>query len=661
MYEILKRALDEALTAAYAGELPAGAEEVAFSEGFEREMRGLIRKTDRPIRKYVRFLTVAACAAIAVGCAVLLPRLLSQPVPVVPGESVTTTESAAQAEDRPEESASAVETETTPEEEIPDREISDENPGAAGGFLPPDEDENADVTERDNEVAGSSGNASAVSSDEETGVAQTEETDAPADDSDDEDADDDWVDESEAEWVDDSDDDDVSSDDSDDDAWDSDEATDESALPALAQKETLNEEIEALIGCSLADSYLQSGDFLIDGKFYSVPIVEGIDPETYRDPALAERIGAAEYLGDELPETELALALFWGNVGKEPPVIQPIRDSDQSDRNHYGELYFGEDSEIGDEEDEFVMPISAPYLEFFRNGIVVVYMNGYSGTAVYRLDDETLSVLTERVEARHKQSEPKTVGALAKRLGTAEDYAQVIVTISRYYDCTMYGALSDGSFLAELLEKYKKEKLAKPDSTAFVSVPIRIALTSKKTLQTESFDFYADGTVIVSGNKRFMVDPADVRAILTEYCRQKKLPAPVFYETLGEYLSDKNFTTLTASWREPADGGSALYLSGDSAEIRALVEAGMAESAYLPGEEGFVPAQTEHIRLEPEGWSSSLYLSRDRIMVGRAYVRRVFAAPEGLYDKILAILEEKGTDPYAAQDGDYFDDDVEDD
>ena len=50
MHEILKRALDEALTAAYAGEIPVGTEEVAFSEGFEREMCNLIRKTDRPFR-----------------------------------------------------------------------------------------------------------------------------------------------------------------------------------------------------------------------------------------------------------------------------------------------------------------------------------------------------------------------------------------------------------------------------------------------------------------------------------------------------------------------------------------------------------------------------------------------------------------------------------
>ncbi|MDE7234144.1 MAG: hypothetical protein K2N29_03700, partial [Ruminiclostridium sp.] len=151
MYEILKRALDEALTAAYAGEIPVGAEEVAFSEGFEREMRGLIRKTDRPIQKYIPILTAAACAAIAIGCAVLLPRLLSNPVPVEPNEDSTATVTSPAPIDEPVESSSTAG--TTPDEP---HEIQDENPSAAGG-VSDDKEDTTEWDDEDGDVAGENG------------------------------------------------------------------------------------------------------------------------------------------------------------------------------------------------------------------------------------------------------------------------------------------------------------------------------------------------------------------------------------------------------------------------------------------------------------------------------------------------------------------------
>lgn len=708
MHEILKRALDEALTAAYAGEIPVGAEEVAFSEGFEREMRGLIRKTDRPIQKYVPILTAAACAVIAIGCAVLLPRLLSHSIPVEPNETGTATVTSPAPISEPVESTSVLETD--PDE--PDA-IHDANPGAAGIIVPPDdgnpnygpgpdefEDENPgaagdavedeeDMTEWDDEdddvggengvpvVTGSSsvtvdpapqdpedfpaaGIPDSEETEEDSSDSADENTETEGDDTDDEDTDvDDEDDDSEniiiddSDHEDDSDDDDAAYDDSDDDDmdYDNDEAADESALPPIAKRASLNGEVWALLGCSLADSYLHSGNFMIDGKFYGVPIVEGIDPETYRDPALAKRIGAAKYIEGE-PE-EIGLPLFWGNIGKEPPAINPTYESDQSDRNHYDELYFEGDRWIEDVEDEDEDDDPTVYLEFFRNGIVRVFRDGYSGSAYYRLDDETLETLIERIETRFRTSEPETVGDLMKQLGSAEDYARVYVSVTNYYDCTMTGTLSDGSFLADLLQKYKKEKLQTGSNSEYA--PIRIELVSRKTLRTEYFVFYADGTVRVGGDKFFKADEADVRAILTEYCRQKNLPAPVFYETLGEYLEGKNFTTLTYVCLYGNDWRSDFLLNGDSAELRALIEEYAAESTFLPDRSSDSPLDQENIAIQVEGWFPSLRISRNEIRIG---MTNIFRTPDGLYEKLCAVISEKGELRYAGQDEDYWDDDV---
>ncbi len=711
MHEILKRALDEALTAAYAGEIPVRAEEVAFSESFEREMRGLIRKTDRPIQKYIPILTAAACAVIAIGCAVLLPRLLSHSVPVEPNESSAVTI------DEPVESTSAAETDSDEPNAIRDEnpgaagivpsdirdanpnygpgpdEFEDENPGAMGDVVD-DEEDTTEWDDEDDDVGGENGvpavtDSSPLTVDPSpqdpndfpaTGIPDSEE--AAADDKDedsvgentevdedtavdDEDGGENIItddsDDDDAAYVDDeddsdydSDDDDVAYDDSDDDDmdYDNDEAGDESPLPPIAKRATLNGEVRALLGCSLADSYLHNGNFMIDGKFYGLPIVEGIDPETYRDPALAKLIGTAKYIEGE-PE-ERGLPLFWGNIGKEAPVIRPAYESDQSDRNQYDNLYFEESASVEDVEDEDDITAETVYLEFFRNGIVCVFMDGYSGSAYYRLDDEVLEKLTERIETRFKVSELKTVGELSEQLGSAEDYAQVYVGIRDYYDCTMYGALSDGTFFAELLEKYKKEKLQTGSNSEYA--PIRIELVSRKSLRTEYFAFYTDGTVRVGDDKFFKIDEAEVRAILTEYCRQKNLPAPVFYETLGEYLTGKNFTTLTEVSLYGKDSRSDLLLSGDGAELRALIEEYAGKSAFLPRGGSVSYREQGSIGIRVDGWFYDVRINRDVIVIGLS--RNTFKTPDGLYDKLCAIISENGESPYAGQDEDYYDDDV---
>lgn len=72
--EILKKALSEALTDKYSGELnsaPAVTEEP--SPEFTNDMNNLVRKTDRPFFQYAKYTLIAACACLIVGAAIIVP------------------------------------------------------------------------------------------------------------------------------------------------------------------------------------------------------------------------------------------------------------------------------------------------------------------------------------------------------------------------------------------------------------------------------------------------------------------------------------------------------------------------------------------------------------------------------------------------------------
>ena len=83
MENILKKALDEALTERYSGELNSAPEvNHGFSGDFERKMKTLIRRVDKPFFYYSKYIAAAACAVIAIGCAVLLPTLMNGKIEV---------------------------------------------------------------------------------------------------------------------------------------------------------------------------------------------------------------------------------------------------------------------------------------------------------------------------------------------------------------------------------------------------------------------------------------------------------------------------------------------------------------------------------------------------------------------------------------------------
>ncbi len=115
MHDIIKKALDEALTEKYYAEL-MGCEDTdyAFSGGFLSEMKALIRRTDNKLLYYSRYIAAAACAVVAIGCAVLLPVLTGDRVEVTDPSVTTSVITTAADEDAVSENTATPEQTTAP-------------------------------------------------------------------------------------------------------------------------------------------------------------------------------------------------------------------------------------------------------------------------------------------------------------------------------------------------------------------------------------------------------------------------------------------------------------------------------------------------------------------------------------------------------------------
>lgn len=110
MNNILKKALDEAYTSKWADELNESSDAgYAFSDEFVIKMHKTVNKTDHPFLYNARYIAAAAaCAAVAVGCSMLVPMISSNKIPVQSGEVTTETTSDNTAADEPDATVSTV-------------------------------------------------------------------------------------------------------------------------------------------------------------------------------------------------------------------------------------------------------------------------------------------------------------------------------------------------------------------------------------------------------------------------------------------------------------------------------------------------------------------------------------------------------------------------
>ncbi len=685
MYEILKRALDEALTQQYAAELSGAPEEShVFSPAFEKEIRLLIRKTDRSPMKVVRIFSAAACAVLVVGCALLLPRLGQNAVPTESEDAVSSSEtdpfyetsSAEAAEENALEKEDAAEIEEdaqTPDADLdplpatlkepkPETEAEPPVPATSDGGMHTD---NSGTMGEPSEIVTAepaSGEEDADENIEEDLEEADEDLEEDLEEADEdleedlEEADEDSLTEtgdsatggiSNAVGEDPEDQDDCDTDDADnlpDEIIDDsdDEAPPEwPSSPDLPVLETLGAQVREMIGCSIGESWLHAGTCFLGGETV-LPVMEEIPPEVYRDEALAALLETAERAEAPQKPGEKLLSV---TVGSQPPVYARPYEYDWSARNRYPYLFGGEE-DIADEEDvedDEYQDGAECTLDFYTDGRIEARQQDYSGAAWYRMSGEALAKLNERL-APLAVAEIRTVGDLLPTLGASSgDYARISMQVSGYYDITARGALTDGTFLEEMLKKYEKEPLRQLSEEkaqiVFQRRAFVIQVCSRSTLKSLNLFISADGTAMTKEHLSFWIGEEDLRALLTEFCTQKKLAPPDFYKTLDDYLTGKNCTQIQ-SCRLHTDG-TPLKLSRESGKDRERLDRLLSmllekadECFYLPVRE--TEADSDRCVLEVTGWRETLTISQTEIRIGE----NRFGTPEGLYGDLCALIRE---------------------
>lgn len=687
MYSIIKNALGDALTEQYADALMNATEEkYSFSEAFEMKMKKLVKKTDTPYYKYIGYLSAAACAVIVIGCSILLPKLTSSDVPVAttpteteeiivtdivteapPTESKTsltttlpvsvseiiTEPSSSETTAVPEITSESTTTATTPKSEttVPiivtttvsstttqtEYTYHDENPGM-GGRVDENEDDDEDVADDDLDFGDNDDD------DDDVGV----DSDA---DEDDEDIGDDSVDITETE------DEDEDLADDDDDCCDDDD--DLYILPIPTEK-TLGEEINTLIGVSLADSYPYSAVLFDNGERCSRAdsLKEADIMEKARDKEIAEVLENAELI-DGTPE--LSERYVYVCISDIDPNLwdstfnHHVPNVDNSPRNDYKHNFLGEpedaEEDVADEEDEEV-EYAICRVTIYDNGVVEIKSNpsiaeSYEGAAYYQADAGIVNTIFERLEQTEPTKTAKNVGdVLSDIADSADDLREVsLTTVRTVYDIRMCAPCENGEYLYELLKKNTK-KTVTLDDTFDNDAMLKFAFTSAKTSHCFELLFYADSTALIKTDcVGYRFDFAVDKAIdVLDYLCELNGKEPVYrYATLADYLEGKNFSGFTYLYAEVEMEGTPGYkimsLSDENAKAMEKINEMIIYTSKL-AYYVLAPVNTGNDRIDAsvENWNVTVWISENYIRIGV----NTFRLPSGTTEKILMKMEKYG-------------------
>lgn len=691
MYDIIKKALDEALSEQYAAQLMGAADEsYSFSPVFEKKMKTLVKKTDKPYIKYVQYLGVAACAAVAVGCSILMPKLISQNVPVETTPSLTVSAapvteeppvsltndsevippptSSATTKTEPTESETAAETTSLPDSSESVTSFTEkENPDSAGISSETDTTEPIDdefPARGDDSTTDDAYVEATDPDDEETDDSIYDEIDDfDGDDSDDDAAWDDDVDDSDY----DSDNDtdlDEDTDDSDydcDDDSDYDYDDDATVLPAIPEEKTLAAQVNTLIGCKLSESYPYSAVLNKDGKIYSFS--EGLTiPETaerFRDKIIAEKLEKAELITGLFEVSDKYITVDISDVS---PTLWNSAFSytrsayDSSPRDRYDTLFLGKAEEDTDADDDYADEEYIGYktctLIIYDNGIIAASSSVYSGVLYFRTDNETTDEIFARTERNVLPEHITETSALLEALASsADDIRKVyLCTTGVVYDIRM-GAPCDGEYLYDLLKNHASEIAVSTGAEQRNGSIISFSFVSAKNSQSYTLILYSDSKAELrtQQNSGYMFTlPLQKKLETLNYlCSLNGKPAAVGYANLEEYLKGKNFTELSSVSATETDletKTTSTYLVSDPKTLKkiySLISENAKNSEYAAPSE--IPSNTYSIRINVPSWNSYITIGDRYLFIEDGYTRiDAFRLHDKIADKILILAKKYG-------------------
>ena len=696
MYEIIKKALDEALSEQYAAQLMGAADEsYSFSPVFEKKMKTLVKKTDKPYIKYVQYLGVAACAAVAVGCGILMPKLISQSVPVETTPSLTVSAapvteeppvsltndsevippptSSATTKTEPTESETAAETTSLPDSsEKITLYPEDENPNAAGISS------ETDTTEPiDDEFPGRGDDSFFDSKDDETDDSVSDDfyDDAEAD-TDDSDDDYDFIDDNgnpsvgydpEGDTAIDDNDDDAAEDDVDyeedsDDAADDDAGDDSTIIrPVIPRENTLGDQVKSLIGCKLSESYPYSAVLNKDGKIYSFS--EGLTlPETaerFRDEIIAEKLEKAELITGLFEVSDKYITVDISDVSPtlwNSDFTYTHSAYDSSPRDHYDALFFGKAEEEEDADEDFIDSEYTDYktctLVIYDNGIIAASCSIYNGVLYFRTDNEVTNEIFTRAERNVLPDHITETSALLEALASSEDDIRKVYlcTTCTVYDIRM-GAPCDGKYLYDLLKNHASGTVASTGAEQRNGSFISFSFVSAKNAQSYTLILYSDSKAELRTQQNsgyIFTLPIQKNLDALDYlCSLNGKPAAVGYANLEEYLKGKNFTELSSVSATETDRETkttSTYLLSDPKTLKkiySLISENAKNSEYAAPSE--IPSNTYSIRINVPSWNSYITIGGSYLFIEEGSTRiDAFRLHSQIADKIHILAEKNG-------------------
>lgn len=646
MHDIIKKALDEALTEKYHAELMGCAEtDYNFSVGFVADMKALIRRTDNKLIYYSKYIAAVACAVIAIGCAVLLPNLMDSSIDVEPPVTETTSATSV-TENTPEtttslspDSANPIVTDsTTPTVTTPDysEPVTSTEPDVTNDaeYSPSTSDTDAetqngtvteetppvDIPEDDAEVEGDS-SADTVTDDdipEDEDDTSADGIDNPEDDAseDDTDSDDDAVIEGDDVVIEDSsDDDDVAIEDDDceveddevaEDDTDSDDDTPiedgddvvieddedwgDDAAPVLVPLEgtTFKETCEYIISYeseqsnTLEELYI-TGMHGMNKEFN----LELCDFSFVKDYLVAQ--GSAPLL--EEIEFDFGDSIYL-NLSAYPRSYSRTF-FDNSPRNNY-EDFFGygiETDEAVEDDDDAGAQIE---VRIYDSGIISVRALWFNSETAYFTADKTATTeLFDRLSEIGLPANAQTVGDIINGMNItaanmSDGYAEVIGLYDIKLENVPVKTDSMKQGIVDILAKYSSSVCTIADDVpvGWISRGIGIEVGLKDTSTLLRLVVLSEDTLDISdGHGSYLVKlkKADFRALISLICKEAGVAAPVFYETAADYLSDKpNFEALRSISIYKDNNYYNIYSEEKLAELLELIKSELGNARYNP-------------------------------------------------------------------------------
>ena len=690
MENILNKALSEVLTPLYSEELRDAFDTgYKFTPEFDNNMRELIRKTDRPVTRYIGYMAAAAVAVIAIGSAIIVPSIMNSEVDVKQPEDTTASVSASTTV--PPVTTSQTTSETT-------RDLNSGIPSVDG-------DDDAVIVNPVPSVVDSTDTdipdtVEIVVSDTTTSTSDTTGP-APVDNS------------GEAEIVIKVDDVEVPNggDDaavvvdtsSDIEELDT-EVVDEAAIDSEGAVIDGEDDIALVDGSGdypiedVVKIEVNNGDTLVDAMRKIIPGLDFNDlwatNATYTPAGTQFRsenlnfwrseywfiqdfvhgLGSAVADNTDHPQYESVNKLHLYIKDKQ------IKVTDYSDYGqnasawlHYSQYFNIKEGEepIDDADDTVSDDIGADtnpimYLTIDSTGRVevqqsyVVVDNNENKNYLYQLehtrfyvDTEMVNELFARLEAIHLSEDEQTVGDIADNIFiTTGNISQAYVDVHDIYDTDLYHVKVGYDFIAGLLDNHRSDKLTKVKSDMLSDQEepngeIRIEFYTNSCAHLKLYLSVNGKCYIADEYKayRFDISQADFENALDAVGKANNFIIPR-YSTLDEYLADKNFRSLSyVNFRGIKDGKAGWLQVYDKTELNTVFELLKAEFAgaeYIKGNTTYDRGGLLYdLTAQVDGYSFTLQFNKNDVVNIRAGNNsNHFIMREGAIERLKALLAE---------------------